>query len=98
MPTNMAALSGRKTVTTAGTSEALGAVTAKVLGALYIKALAANTGVIEVGDSASAALAGYQLSAKEQVLLENVDNLGQIYIDTTVNGEGVSWLRMNAVR
>lgn len=92
------ALSGRKTVTSAGTPEALGASSAEVFGALVIKALAANTGIAEVGDASTAAASGFQLSAKEQMVFENVHNLSQIWVDATVNGEGVCWYRMNVVR
>ena len=79
----------------------MGAATAKVLGALYIKALPANTGIMYVGmhsDGTVSSSTGYPLSAGEQVLLENVSNLGSVMVDLTVNGEGVSWLRMSAVR
>lgn len=91
-----AALSGRKTVTSAGTPEALGS--GDVFGGLYIKALIANTGTIEVGSSATAAASGFQLSAGDVILFDYVNDMSQIYIDSTVNGEGVSWLRTNISR
>jgi len=88
----IANLSGRTTVTTAGTQVVLGA--GEVHGMLYIKALAANTGIIEVGDVNTAAVSGYQLSAKEELLYYNVQDLADIYIDATVNGEGVCCTRL----
>jgi hypothetical protein len=88
----IANLSGRTVVSSAGTPVVLGA--GEIHGMLYIKALAANTGIIEVGDSGTAAASGYQLSAKEELLLYNVEELADIYIDATVNGEGVCWTRL----
>ena len=90
----LAALSGRKTVTAAGTSEALGS--GEIHGLLYIKAIAANTGIIEVGSDATAEASGYQLSAKEELLMYNVEDLADIHIDATVSGEGVCWIRLRA--
>jgi len=90
----MASLSGRKTITSSGTIEPLG--TGSVHGLLYIKALAANTGIMEIGSSGTAASSGYQLSAKEELLLYNVEDLWDIWVDSTVNGEGVCWIRLRA--
>ena len=97
----LAALSGQKAIATAGTELALGATTDEVLGALYVKALPANTGVMYVGrhsDGSIASSTGYPLKANEYVLFENVGTLSDIMVDATVNGEGVAWLRMSAVR
>jgi len=101
MATGLAALSGQKTIATAGTELAVGASTEKVLGALYIKALPANTGTMWVGrhsDGTLASTTGYPLAPGEQVLLENVHDLSEIMVDAATNGEKVAWLRMNAER
>lgn len=84
---------GRKTVTTAGTAEALAGSTAckKVV----IMAMIANTGNIVVGGSsvvaAEATRQGISLMAGASVQIE-IDNLNKIYLDSEVNGEGVTFI------
>lgn len=84
---------GRKVVTTAGTRVALAASTA--IGWVSITAETDNTGVIVVGGSTVvAALAtrrGKPLSAGEDITLP-ADNLANVYIDSTVNGDGVTFI------
>lgn len=86
--------SAQKTVTTAGTRVQLSTTSAKVNGVI-VKALAANTGVVFVGDvtvtNAGGAAAGFQLSAKESVILFT-GNITNIYIDAATNGEGVCYI------
>lgn len=83
---------GVKTVTTAGTDEALATTTAckKVI----IQAQTDNTGIIAVGasgvDATVATGTGVALAAGEAIELEITD-LADIYIDSTVNGEGVRY-------
>jgi hypothetical protein len=83
---------GRKTVTTAGTRVALAASTGATQ--VLITALDANTGVVVVGGSTVVASAstrqGTPLWARDSIALE-VDDLADVYIDSTVNGEGVSF-------
>lgn len=81
---------GQKTVTTAGTEVALGAST-RLKSGVSIKAMHANTGWIYVGANPVTSATGYVLSAGEEVFVE-VGNLSQIYIDASVNGEGVSYI------
>lgn len=83
---------GVKTVTTAGTDVALAASTpAKVV---IIQAQTDNTGAIAVGasgvDATVATGSGVLLYAGDSVALE-IDNLADVYIDATVNGEGVRY-------
>lgn len=85
--------SGKKTVTTAGTAVALGS--GQIAGPLMVKALAANTGKIYIGNDGAGDVAstnGLELSAGEPVVFEHVGNLGNIFVDSSVNGEGVTWL------
>lgn len=92
----MAALSGQKTVTSAGTAVALG--TQAIGGPLAVKALAANTGIVVVGcDGASDVTTanGFQLAAGEAIIFNHVANLGDIWVDAAVNGEGVCWLALD---
>jgi hypothetical protein len=89
----MAVLSGQKTVTTAGAAVELGS--APVYGSLIVKALDTNTGKIYVGNNGSATVSsstGLVLLSSEVVVFEYAGSLGDLFIDSSVNGEGVSWL------
>lgn len=89
----MSARSGQKIVTTAGTAEALGS--SQVHGALMVKALAGNTGLMYIGNDGAGDVAStnsLQLSAGDVVIFDNVANLSELMIDSAVNGEGVCWL------
>ena len=86
-----------KAVTAAGTRVALSASNLYVLG-LSIQAKKANTGKIYVGDVTVAAALGHELESGESIgfdafakpaSLEEV-NLADVYIDSSVNGEGVN--------
>jgi hypothetical protein len=83
-------VNGQKTVTAAGTAEALGAATTLYSG-VSVKALATNTNDIYVGSSAVDDTNGYVLSAGEAVFVENGD-LANIFIDADTNSEGVSFV------
>lgn len=84
---------GRKTVTTAGTRVTLASSTA--CKQVAITALVGNTGTIVVGGSTVVASAGTRqgipLSAGDTIAME-IDNLADVYLDATVNGEGVSFV------
>ena len=89
----MSAKSGKKAVTAAGTAEALGS--GQVHGPLMVKALAANTGLIYVGNDGAGDVAstnGMELSAGDVVVFDLVGNLAEIMVDAATNGEGVAWL------
>ena len=83
---------GVKTVTTAGTDEALAASTSVKW--VIIQAQTDNTGVIAVGGSGVDATVdsgnGILLAASEKVTLP-CDNLADIYIDATVSTDGVRY-------
>ena len=83
---------GVTTVTTAGTDLVLAASTVAKL--VIIQAQTDNTGLIAVGatgvDATIATGTGVALYAGESVTLP-VDNLTDIYIDSTVSGEGVRY-------
>lgn len=90
-------ISGQKVVTTAGTAVTLG--TLQVDEAIYIKALDTNTGVVAVGNDGADDVTvsnGLRLLAGEGVILNHVDNLAAIYVDSAVNGEGVSWIKLDS--
>ena len=90
------ALSGQKTVTTAGTAVALG--TQLIAGPILVKALPSNTDLVYVGNDGASDVTssnGYPLAASEQVILEHVPNLSNVYVDSAVNGEGVAWIALD---
>jgi hypothetical protein len=92
----MSAISGQKTVTAAGTAEALG--TAVIQGPLMIKALLANTNNVYIGNNGSGDVTsanGIELDAGEVVIFNHVGALSSIIVDVDTNGEGVSWISLN---
>ena len=93
----MAAISGQKTVTTAGTELALGTVA--INGPLMVKALDTNTGIVVLGNDGAGVLTtstGIRLAAGDAVVFEFVSNLSAIMVDSAVSGEGVSWIALKA--
>lgn len=85
-------INGKKTVTTAGTRVTLAAST--TVKGVTVKALAANTGLIYVGDTSVASTNGFQLSASESVSMD-IANLNTVNLDAAVNGEGVTFIAVN---
>ena len=80
---------GKTTVTTAGTRVTLAA--SQAVRSVTIKALPTNTGIIYVGNSSVASTNGLQLSASESVSMD-ISNLNTVNLDSSVNGEGVTYL------
>jgi len=81
--------SGQKNVTTAGTRVALGSD--QEYKKINIIAKSTNTGNIFVGDNTVSTSIGCILPPGGYVTLEFV-NTNEIYIDSAVSGEGVSWM------
>jgi len=84
---------GQKTVTAAGTAEALASTTS--IKSVTIQALRSNTGNIYVGDSSVDSTNGFVLSPGASVATE-IDDLATIYIDADINGEGVCYIAVGA--
>lgn len=82
-------LNGHTTVATAGTRVALAASTAAK--SVTIKGLLANTGIIYVGNSTVSSTNGLQLLAGDTVSID-IANLSTLNIDSSVSGEGVSYV------
>ena len=84
----------RQTVTTGGTAVQLSS-TSVACRQVVITAETDNTGYIVVGASTVVASLstrrGCPLAAGDSLVL-NMTNLNQIYLDTTVNGDGVTYL------
>jgi hypothetical protein len=90
------ALSGQKTITTAGTAEALGSQ--RICAPLMVKALTTNTGLAYVGNDGAGDVSsanGLPLEAGEVVIFEWVGSLGSLMVDVQTDGEGVSWLALD---
>ncbi len=81
---------GAKDVTTAGTRVAVGTTTGLERG-VTVKAKATNSGLIYAGSVLVASSNGYQLSPGDEVFIES-DSLADVYIDSAVNAEGVSYI------
>ena len=89
------AMSGQKTVTTAGIAVQLG--TQSIQGPLLIKALDTNTGVVAVGNVSEDVTVsnGLRLLKGESIEFGWVGNLATILLDSAANGEGVSWIMLS---
>lgn len=92
----MATISGQKTVTAAGTAEQL-AASRVIDGPVMVKALAANTDKVYIGQVSGdvSSANGLELAAGEVVIFSNVGNLAEIWLDVAVGGEGVAWLLLS---
>ena len=91
------AVTGQKTVSVAGSAEALGSQT--INAALLIKALDTNTDVVVVGNDGAGDVTlsnGMRLEPGDCIVMEFVGNLGALMVDAAVNGEGVCWMALNA--
>ena len=92
----MSAISGQKTVATAGTAVALGSQ--PVNGPLIVKALDTNTDIVAIGNDGVGDVTvdnGMRLAAGEIMIFDNVSNLSAIYVDSAVDGEGVAWIQLS---
>ena len=90
------ALSGQKTVGSAGTAVQVG--TQRIDGPLMIKALETNTGTVAVGNDGGndVTLAnGMRLAAGDSLVFSYVGSLGELWLDAAVNGEGVAWIALS---
>lgn len=83
--------SGQATVTTAGTQVQLGSNECK---SVTIKAKITNTGNIFVGDLNVDSSTGFILSAGESLSLD-ISNTDKLWIDSSVNAEGISYAFVN---
>jgi len=81
--------SGQKDVANAGTRTTLRATLAIL--SITIRAKKTNTGNIFVGNIAVDSTNGFILSPNETVTLD-IDDVADVYIDSAVDGEGVSWI------
>lgn len=89
---NSAIGDGSKNITTAGSREALASSTTckKVI----ITAKETNTGTIWVGGATVSSGRGRPLVALQSETID-IDNLSKIYLDTSVNGDGVTFVYLS---
>lgn len=82
----------RKIVTTAGTAVVLASTTA--IKRVYVQAETDNTGIIVIGAStvvaSQATRRGIALNPGDSIVID-IDDLADVYIDSTVNGDGVTF-------
>ena len=81
---------GQKTVAAAGTPEQLRGAQPLESG-VTVKALTDNTGTVYVGSNTVSSANGFTLEADEQIFIE-ISDTKHIWLDVSVNGEGVSYL------
>jgi len=88
------ALSGQTTVSSAGAAVRLG--DQLIQGPLVVKALDTNTGVIAIGNVSGDVTVnnGLRLLKGESVEFAWVGDLSTLWIDSSANGEGVSWIML----
>jgi hypothetical protein len=92
MAVTAGAIHGRIVVATAGTA----VIGDTCQGSVFlIKALAGNAGIGYVGNVLGdvAAANGFELSAKEELLIE-INNLNQLWFDVASNGDAFCWIRV----
>ena len=90
------AFSGQTTVAAAGTAVALGSQRAD--GPVLVKALDTNTSIVSVGNDGYGDVTvsnGLRLAAGGEVYFQWVGDLATLWLDSAVNGEGVSWIILN---
>jgi len=96
----MRLFNGQRNVASAGTAVLL-LTTDKEIYVVTIKAKATNNGLIYVGDDSVDNSTGLILAAGEEVTIKIDDDDTNPYIDSSQNGEGVSyigWLNENRSR
>ena len=84
------AFSAQLTVPTAGT--AVNFADQLIVGPATIKALPANTGVMYIGGPSVTSANGYPLSAGQTLTMDHLGNMTELWVNATVNGEGVAFL------
>lgn len=81
---------GQKTVTTAGTAEAIVGSSTSCEG-VVLQALSSNTGLVYVGDSSVSSSNGMELQPGQATGLA-IDNLNKVYVDSAENGDGICFM------
>ena len=90
LPHGATVYNGQKYVSTAGTQVALASSQA-ITHSVTIMAQSGNSGWIYIGNSSVSSSNGYILDAGDTLELK-IANLATVYVDSSVNGEGVSYI------
>ena len=90
LPQGATVYNGQTYVSTAGTQVALASSQA-ITHSVTIMAQAGNSGNIYIGNSSGSSINGYILDAGDTLELK-IANLATVYVDSSVNGEGVSYI------
>jgi len=85
-----AIVNGQETVDAAGTAQVIGA-SATLVSGVTVKALAGNSGIVYVGNSAVDSTNGFELSASEAVFIET-DDVANVWVDAATNDDGISYV------
>lgn len=92
------ALSGQKTVTSAGIPEkirpASGIGEDLAGGYVMIRALPINTGYIYLGGEGVSAHTGLILAGGDAVVFMDISLFSNLWIDADKNGEGIAWIKL----
>ncbi len=83
-------VAGEKTISAAGTAEALEATSRRVRG-LVIVAKSGNTNPIFLGGDDVGSSTNGGLTAGQSIVLEGLVDTGEIWLDVTTNDEGVDF-------
>lgn len=83
-------VAGEKTISAAGTAEALEATSRRVKG-LAIIAKSGNTNPIFLGGEDVDSSTNGGLTAGQSIVLEGFTDTGAIWLDVTTNGEGIDF-------
>jgi len=87
-------ITGQKVVAASGTPVRLGSRKLSNVAPLIVKAKPGNTGTVTIGNSSATADHDgdgfYSLTAGEGITL-TVDDLNDVWLDATVNGDGVEY-------
>lgn len=86
-------VNGRKSIAVTNTAVALAASSTPVKNGVLIRALAANSGKVYVGDASVTTSNGHELSAGETTSIA-INDVSAVYINGT-SGDGVSYLGAN---
>jgi hypothetical protein len=88
------AQNGQTGVATAGTAVRLAASSELCNGPVLVKALPVNSGVMYLGGPGVNAANGLPLAKGEWVTFCFIGDLNQLWLDASVNGEKVAWIKL----
>lgn len=91
------ALSGKTTVTTAGTEVPLAAAGERADCSVAVRAATGNSGFVYIGnagDGTVSSATGFELDGGDMIILEHVGDLSTIKVDSSADAHVVFWLKL----